>query len=72
MIVRLFAVLLLTVMACEEPSDGCEVAELRCEGQTLELCNSLQQWEEQYVCPDFGLVCCRTEKSFDCLERCGE
>jgi len=59
------------VLGCKIPnSDGCTPNELRCEGQTLELCDPKAIWEEQYRCSDFGLVCCPSGGEFDCLESC--
>lgn len=64
--------LVVFLFGCEEPTDGCERNEVRCNGQTLELCDSNMNWEVQYVCPNFGLVCCHSDETFDCLEKCEE
>lgn len=68
----IFYALALFFSCCVEEENGpvCERNKVDCHGDDLVLCDSTGNWELQYHCLDYGLVCCPVDGSFNCLTSC--
>lgn len=71
--VVLFLTLILSVMfiSCEN-GEPCNGAETRCNDNTVEVCNTDNEWHSLLNCDDINSVCCYLDdsKTHTCLERC--
>lgn len=71
LVVRWIALLLFVVFfaACEDPGDDCTPLDVRCAGETLEVCNADNQWETVVQCTTYepgAWRCCTVDDEVGC------
>lgn len=67
-IATLIALSISMLIGCDEP-DNCKPEVMRCNGNTVEICNADKYWQEVQICSEED-ICCAFKESGDDLAAC--